>query len=173
MHQSTEVRATPGSHAPPGAVDAIHDVLATERRLVEELTAIVTRQRSAIGADDLETVDRTSHAMQRVLFTLHEARHRRRSIGRLLGGSDIPIGDIEDFLGDRMTDDVRSARVALRASARRLAAEVEVTRRVLRTALATNDAHAARLTGAVPALTYGDAPAAGAGRSGLLVNRCG
>jgi FlgN protein len=164
---------TPGSSAPAAAVDAILDVLATERRLVGDLTEIVERQRHALASDDLEGVDHTSHAMQRVLFTLHEARSRRRGIGRLLGGSDVPIRDIEDYLGDRMTDAVRDARANLRVAARRLSDAIEVNRRVLSSALAASDAYAARITGAPNALTYQETPAAATRRGGVLLNRCG
>ncbi len=164
---------TPGSNAPAAAVDAILDVLDTERRLVSDLTEIVERQRTALADDDLDGVDRTSHAMQRVLFTLNEARTRRRGIGRLLGGRDVPIREIEDFLGDRMNDAVRDARANLRQAARRLSDAIEVNRRVLRTALAASDAYAARITGAPPALTYHESPACASGRGGVLINRCG
>ncbi|HUX32344.1 MAG TPA: flagellar export chaperone FlgN [Gemmatimonadaceae bacterium] len=162
-----------GLAEPTAAATAILDVLATERRLVADLTAIVGHQRDAIGADDLEAVDRTSNAMQRVLFTLNEARSRRRSIARILGAGDVAIGDIEDLLGDRMNDAIRVARDDLRTAARRLSDEIAINRRVLRSALATNDAYAARLTGACSAATYRDGAPPVAGRSGVLLNRRG
>ncbi len=156
--------------APTEAAAAILDVLSTERRLVGDLTAIVGHQRDAIAADDLEAVDRTSNAMQCVLFTLNEARSRRRSIARILGAGDVAIGDIEDLLGDRMNDAIRAARDELRTAARCLSNEIAINRRVLRSALAINDAYAARLTGARSAVTYRDGAPPVAGRSGVLLN---
>jgi FlgN protein len=159
--------------APTAASAAILDVLATEIRLVEELTGIVARQRDAVSADDLEAVDRTSYAIQRVLFTLNEARRRRHAIGQMLGAGDVAIGDLEDLLGDGMNDAIRDARASLRSAARRLSNEITVNRRILRLALDANDAYAARLTGAPAAVVYRDGAAAAAGRSGVLLNRCG
>lgn len=156
----------------PAAAAAILDVLVTERRLVEELTGIVARQRDAVGADDLEGVDHTSYAMQRVLFTLNEARRRRRSIGQMLGAHDVAIADLEDVLGDGMNDAIREARSGLRTAACRLSDEIAVNRRILRLALDANDAHAARLTGAPSATVYRNGSQA-AGRGGVLINRCG
>ena len=55
----------------------------------------------------------------------------------------------------------------------RLSDEIAINRRVLRSALATNDAYAARLTGACSAATYRDGAPPVAGRSGVLLNRRG
>ncbi|HEX7241884.1 MAG TPA: hypothetical protein VF263_16500, partial [Longimicrobiaceae bacterium] len=67
------------------SLDALVDALASERRLLDELVAIMRRQRSAVGVDDLEGVDDSVFATHRVLLTLNEARRRRRSLYTLLG----------------------------------------------------------------------------------------
>lgn len=159
--------------APAAAAAAILDVLTTERRLVDDLTQIVGRQRNAVADDDLETVDGTSHDMQRVLFTLDEARRRRRSITQLLGAGDVALGDLEHLLGDAMNDGIREVRIGLRNAADRLAREVAVNRHILRLALDSSDARVARLSGAPAPAGYGGDGARMPGRSGVLVNRRG
>lgn len=120
-----------------GPVAAIRDVLASERRLLEELVAIMRRQRFAVAADDLQTVEESVYATHRVLHTLSEARRRRRTLNRLLGGSDdLPLRELEGALGARMTEDLRHARDEVERVARVLSREVQTNRRALRAALA-------------------------------------
>jgi FlgN protein len=113
------------------------DALRSEKRLIDELIAITRRQRAALASEDLQAVGDSAHAIQRVLFTLTEARRRRRAINRMLGGSDdLALRDLEDTLGNSMTDSVRAARDELDGAALLLSDEVRINRSVLRETLA-------------------------------------
>ena len=84
-------------------VETMTDALMTETRLLEEIVAIMRRQRTAVSADDLQAVDDTVFATHRVLVTLNEARRRRKAINVLLGErEDLPITQLDQVLGDRM-----------------------------------------------------------------------
>src|SRR6478752_7932907 len=85
-------------------VDSLTDALITERKLLDELIAVMRRQRTAVGEDDLQSVDDSVFATHRVLVTLNEARRRRRTLNTLIGQrEDIGIHALEDALGARMT----------------------------------------------------------------------
>jgi hypothetical protein len=64
------------SRPPLSPIDALTDALISERRLLEELITVMRRQRSAVGDDDLQSVDDSVFASHRVLVTLNEARQR-------------------------------------------------------------------------------------------------
>lgn len=172
---------------PPGAslmgvaggpnVDALVDAMTSERRLLDELIAIMRRQRGAVAKDDLQAVDDSVFSTHRVLVTLNEARRRRRALYQVFADrDDASIHELEDVLGHRMTEAVRDARDGLRDTAQVLANEVAMNRTVLREALSTGDAYVRTLTGQAAAETTAVYPAAGRGAEprpagGLLVNR--
>jgi hypothetical protein len=132
----------PASRPLLSSIDSLVDALSAERRLLEELIAVMRRQRSAVGDDDLQSVDDSVFATHRVLVTLNEARRRRRSLNSLNGlVEDIGIHALEEALGPRMTPALREARDELQNAARALSHEVSVNRRILRTALADDVAY--------------------------------
>jgi hypothetical protein len=141
-------------------VDSLTDALVTERRLLDELITVRRRQRSAVGDDDLQSVDDSVFATHRVLVTLNEARRRRRNLNTLIGQrEDLGIHALEDVLGSRMTPALREARDQLHDAARSLSHEVSLNRRILREALAHGDAYARTLAGAEKPATYQTQPA--------------
>ena len=151
---------TAGGPHPPALLDALLDALRSERKLVDDLAATMRRQRTAVAGDDLETVDDTVFATHRILATLGQARLRRRQLNRRLAGRDeLPMQELEAAVGPQMGDPLRGARDGLQASARALAHEVDVNRRLLRHALATGDAQVRTLAG-VPAGVPADGDAA-------------
>lgn len=142
-------------------IESLTDALLTERRLLDELIAVMRRQRSAVGDDDLQRVDDSVFATHRVLVTLNEARRRRRNLNALIGQrEDIGIHALESVLGGRMTPALREARDELHSAARALSHEVSLNRRILREALAHGDAYARTLAGAEKPATYATQPAA-------------
>lgn len=170
---SVEVRS-PLPHA-VGA-ESVTDALRAERRQLDELVAIMRRQRAAVAADDLQGTNDSVFATHRVLLTLGEARRRRQTINRLLGGrEDIGIRGLEEAMEDRMTDDLHDAFRALHETALTLARELEINRRVLREALASSDEYVRTLTGAAdqPFLyVSGDGGSTAEKRQGgVLINR--
>jgi len=168
---------SPRLGVPTGALmEALHDALISERRLLDDLISQMRRQRASVGADDIEGVDESTFATHRILATLGQARTRRRQLNVLLGGSeDCTLRELEDMLGDQVDTRLRDARLRLTQAADLLAREVGMNRKLLREALTSTDQHVRTLVGA-PALptTYATegaaAPDSGASR-GVLVNR--
>src|SRR6185436_1017166 len=130
-------------------VDSLTEALVSEKRLIDELIGVMRRQRSAVGQDDLQSVDDSVFATHRVLVTLNEARRQRRTLNTLIGQrEDIGIHALDDALGPRMTPALRDARDELHTAAKALSSEVALNRRILREALASGDAYARTLAGA-------------------------
>jgi hypothetical protein len=162
--------------APPALLSALHDALASERRLLDELIAQMRRQRSAVGADDIQGVDDSTFATHRILATLGQARQRRRQLNVLLGGNEeSTLRELEELLGDLVDDRLRDARLRLQQAADVLTREVGMNRKLLREALTTTDQHVRTLVGApASATTYkheGSAPATTGAPRGVLLNR--
>ncbi|MCU0626799.1 MAG: flagellar protein FlgN [Gemmatimonadaceae bacterium] len=138
--------------------DVLVDVLRSERRLLEELVAVMQRQRAAVAADDLQALDDSVFATYRVLATLGEARRRRRSVNRLFGREeDFDMNDLEVALGTQFTPALREARDTLRDCAAALATEVARNKQVLEEAMARGKDYVSALVGAaspVPAAPY-------------------
>jgi hypothetical protein len=163
---------------PPTAslLEALHDALISERRLLDELIAQMRRQRAAVGADDIQGVDDSTFATHRVLATLGQARQRRRQLNVLLGASeDCTLRELEEQLGDQIDGRLRDARLRLQQAADVLTREVGMNRKLLREALSSNDQHVRTLVGA-PATTstYAmdrHAPVSTDAPRGILVNR--
>lgn len=146
-------------------VDSLTDALRTERKLLDELIAVMRRQRDAVGHDDLQSVDDSVFATHRVLVTLSEARRRRRTLNTLIGQrEDLGIHLLDEVLGPRMTQALRDARDELHDAARALSREVAINRRILREALTHGDDFAKTLAGVMQSPAYG-APAAPTART--------
>lgn len=160
----------------PALLDALHDALVSERRLLDDLIAQMRRQRAAVGGDDIQGVDDSTFATHRILATLGQARQRRRQLNVLLGGSeDLTLRDLEQSLGDQIDGRLREARQRLQMAADLLAREVGMNRKLLREALSAGDQYVRTLVGAPSSLpTYdseGPATAASNAPRGILVNR--
>lgn len=157
-------------------LDALHDALVSERRLLDDLIAQMRRQRQAVAADDIQGVDDSTFATHRILATLGQARQRRRQLNVLLGGSEeMTLREVEDLLGDLIDDRFRDARQRLQLAADMLTREVGMNRKLLREALTSTDQHVRTLVGAPSGpSTYASEgivpPSTGAPR-GVLVNR--
>jgi flagellar FlgN protein len=160
--------------AGPPSEEMLADALASETRLIEELIAIMRRQRAAVAVDDLHAVDSSVFATHRVLVTLKEARRRRHALNRMLGErEDIPLDAMENVLGQRMTPRLGELRDALQLSARDLSRQVTINRQVLRGALAGGEAYLRTLTGTPAPTTYTATSNAApdATPDGVLLNR--
>ena len=179
MQTQTPIRsdatvAPRGGAAAGGPLAALVDAHHAERRLLDELVAIMRRQRSAVAGDDLQGVDDSVFATHRVLVTLGEARRRRRALNNALAGTDeVDARTLADVFGGHVPMALQEAREALRGVATALAKEVDVNRRVLREALASGDEHMRRLCGAAESRPdYAPAAASPAPTSGgLLLDR--
>lgn len=159
----------------PAMLDTLHDALVTERRLLDELVGQMRRQRTAVGADDIDAVDESVFATHRILATLGQARQRRRQLNELLGGTaDMPLRELEGRLGPQADDRLRDARQRLQAAADTLAREVGMNRKLLREALAQNASQVRARSGQPEsAATYAtrDVDHGVAASRGLVVNR--
>lgn len=156
-------------------LDALHDALVTERRLLDDLIAQMRRQRSAVGTDDIQGVDDSTFATHRILATLGQARQRRRQLNFLIAGSeDCTLSDIEKALGPQMDARLLEAKQRLQHSADMLTREVGMNRKLLREAIAANDQYVRTLVGAPGSnATYqgGTQPPAAPVNRGSLVNK--
>ena len=160
----------------PALLDAMLDALVTERRLLDDLIAQMRRQRSAVGAEDIQGVDDSTFATHRILATLGQARQRRRQLNLLLGGSEeCTLTDLEQLIGQQMDSRFSDAKQRLQHAADMLAREVGMNRKLLREAISANDHHVRTLVGgSANASTYGGdgaAPAPPPPARGVLVNR--
>lgn len=136
--QLAAVSAVPQGAVTPTAIEALTNAVTAEVRLLEDLTGVLRKQRESVATDDIEGVDDSVFATHRILVTLGEARRQRRSLGRLISGNDdIGLRALDDVLGEQMTDGLRDARDGLRAAALILSREVEMNRKILRSALST------------------------------------
>lgn len=154
-------------------LESLIDSLQSERRLVEELTTIMLRQRAAVAAEDLQGVDDSVYAVQKVLLTLGEARKRRHSLNVRLGfAEDIALRDLIEVMGESAPEALRAAGRQLQDTARILAGEVAINRQVLRESLASSDAYVRALTSTMaPRVGYGESHGAPDGQSPKLINR--
>lgn len=153
-HTSVTPRAIPATF-----LDALENALTSERRLIDELTQVILRQRRAVGVDDLPAVNDTVFATHRLLIALSEVRKRRRSLTRLFGydedagqetTANVLAGTSAHSAGNvtsQMPAQLQKEHDALRQAARVLSKEIGVNRRLLRrlldTSLDTSDAGAA------------------------------
>jgi phosphate uptake regulator len=155
-------------------VNGLTDALQSERRLIDELIQIMRQQREAVAADNLQGVDDSVFAVQRVLLTLGEARKRRRALNVRLGQpEDVALKDLLEAMGPYATEQLHASREALQGSARSLAREVSVNRQVLREALSNGEELVRTLAGVgASPVGYGDARGtAEAPRASFIVNR--
>ncbi len=129
-------------------LDTLSAALAAETRLVNDLTAVVLQQRTAIANDDIQVVDDTVFTTHRLLLTLEQARTRRRTLYRLLGyDEDVTVLNLEEIFGSRMTPELRAERATLQQAAERLSREIGINRGILQETLAQGDAYIRAVTG--------------------------
>lgn len=132
-----------------GAISALTHALQTEAKLLHDLCDVLDRQRAAVAESDIEGVDDTVFVTHRLLLSLGEARKRRRTINHLLGeGDDLSIPALEEYFGGNVPDEVRAAAEHLADSARMLQRDVQINRRVLRSAIDVGDEQVRALCGA-------------------------
>ncbi|MEO6864839.1 MAG: flagellar export chaperone FlgN [Gemmatimonadaceae bacterium] len=140
---------TSNAPVPPAALEALSEALRSERKLIDDLTEIVLRQRAAVAVDDLQAVDDSVFATHRLLLTLGEARKGRRSINAMVGcREETGVKHLEEALGSLMTPQLRSAREELQVAAGRLSREIGINRRILREAIANSDSFVRAVVGA-------------------------
>jgi hypothetical protein len=173
LHPSPAMSRISPAQWPP-LVNGLADAMKSERRLIDELIGIMKQQREAVAADDLQCVDDSVFAVQRVLHTLGEARKRRRSLNARLGQpEDAPLREILESLGPYANEELHASRESLQEAARTLAREVSTNRQILREALATGESFVRTLAGvAAPRIGYGESIGTSeAPRAAYLVNR--
>lgn len=120
--------------------DTLAAALRRETKLLTDLLTVMRQQRDAVGSEDLGLVDDTIFSAQRILRTLAEARVKRRTLLEILGcDPELPLDDLEEVLGPRLTPDVRDALENLRTVALNLTGELDVNRKVLESALRSGD----------------------------------
>ncbi|NJD18866.1 MAG: flagellar protein FlgN, partial [Gemmatimonadetes bacterium] len=155
----------------PEHLAAFEETLKTERRLLEERTAVLGAQRLGVSRNDLSALDDSVFAAQRILRTLAEARRRHRTLlAVLVGRDDLSLQEVEEALGPNMPLGTRRALYALHEAAHRLADELEQNRRILDGAITAGETLLRALTGGTHAPAVYASPGAGprASRSALV-----
>src|ERR1051326_6283503 len=126
------VSAHPTLQIQPPLLDALADTFLEERALLDQLGAVLYRQRAAVGTDDVQAVSDAVFATHRLLLSLGETQERRRAIYQLLGcGGEQGIEQLEALLGDAISPRLRVERDALQRVARGLSIEVDVNRQLI------------------------------------------
>jgi hypothetical protein len=137
-HRPAVIEGISPSRAP--SAEMIADAMAAEKVIIDELVAIMRKQRSAVANNDLRALDDSVYATHRVLATLAQARRRRHTLNALLGErEDLPLDALDNILGARMTESLRLVRASLQEAARVLSREVSVNRFVLKNGAMRND----------------------------------
>jgi hypothetical protein len=121
-------------------IEALGPALGRERKLLGDLLNILKQQREAVATEDLASVDDTIFSAQRILRTLAEARIKRRTLLEILGADpNIPLDDLEDALGPKVTPELSEEIQVLRTVALQLTGELEVNRKVLQGAIRSGE----------------------------------
>ncbi len=130
----------PEAPLPVAHLDSLLRALDTERRLIEDLTRVMTAQRSSIAADDLEAIDESVFSAQRVLRTIQEAREQRRTLFQLLGlNANTSLRELDEVLGAGLSSELRTSRDRLLDAAQSLSRELTSNRQVIDGALSVGD----------------------------------
>lgn len=133
------VPAHPTPSIQPALLDALADTFVEERAVLDQLGAVLYRQRAAVGTDDMPAVNDAVFAMHRLLLSLGETREQRRAIHQLLGcGAGRGIDQLEVMLGDTMTQRLRTERDTLQRTARGLSIEIDLNRQLIQEKLGRN-----------------------------------
>ncbi len=156
-------------------IEGLIDTLRSERRLIDDLRVLMIRQREAVAGDQMQELEDTVFAVQRVMLTLGEARKRRRTLSERLGcDPETTPRYLPDALGSQASREVVDASRDLVESAEALSREVAVNRDVLQRGLSTGEEFVRILTGAAEQKLAGyseRAEGVTAPRDNWLVNR--
>lgn len=144
MPQTMEQIISRPVQGPPTAqlVRALQD----EVVILEELRAVLARQRQGVAANDHQIIEASIREMGRALFTLEEARRGRQTLVALLGGEDAgSLTDLESWFAGRIPQELLDARDVVRSTAAAAARDLAVNQHVLDRALQAGDAFLQRL----------------------------
>jgi hypothetical protein len=143
MQQTLEQITSRPVDGPP-TTQLVH-VLRGEVAILEELRAVLARQRQGVATNDHQVIETSVREMGRALFTLEEARRGRQALVAMLCGRDVEsLTDLESWFPG-VPEDLIDARDAVRASAASAARDLAVNQHVLDRALQAGDAFLQRL----------------------------
>jgi flagellar biosynthesis/type III secretory pathway chaperone len=157
-------------------IGVLGSALERETKLLNDLRSVLRQQREAVSTEDLAGVDDTIFSAQRILRTLAEARVKRRTLLEIHGiDPDLPMDDLEEALGPKVTHELREAIRTLKSVAQKLTDDLDVNRRVLDSAIRSGDTLIRILGGGEDqdSGVYGpeaEQPA-GSGDHGLIIDR--
>lgn len=112
-----------------------------EARLMEELYAVLMRQRASVAQNDSAAIEDSVEVMGRTLYTLQTARERRLSLVRLLtGGEGRSLTDVPRLLGERVPQTVLEAKARIQKAASDVSREAAINQHVIRRSLDAGEA---------------------------------
>jgi hypothetical protein len=160
-----------------GTIDRVSQLvraLNAERSLLGELREVLMVQREAVAQNDQAGVEVSIHAMGRIMLTLEESRRQRRAVLSLIAdGNEVALTDLEEYVGDPVPEDLRSAREAVQRLAVATANDLAINQHVLDRVLHAGDTFLQRLfsTGLDTCPSYGPAKDGDERAEAMLVNR--
>ena len=112
-----------------------------EVEVVRTLRDALIEQRTALAADDAETVNTSSDAIGRILLMLEEVRSSRATVLASISGDEpLRLDQLEKALGISLPLPLEQAREELRRAGKDVAQEVTINRAVLRRTVETGEA---------------------------------
>lgn len=116
------------------------NAMATETRLVRQLTQSVLDQRNAIASNEIEKVESSVFALQRVLQTLAQAKVNRRDLLEVLGWANVGLDELPNIAGEMFTAELSVVRDDLLEAVENLRNELLLNGEILTTVLSGGQA---------------------------------
>jgi len=115
--------------------------LHNESEVMRSLREALVEQRTALAANDAETMNNSSDTVGRILLMLEEVRSARGTVLTSISGDrSTRLGELESCLGANVPLPLEQAREELRRVGKEVAQEVAINRVVLRRAVETREA---------------------------------
>jgi hypothetical protein len=116
------------------------EALRTEIRVLGTLAEVLDAQRDAVAKDDLQGVEGSVHAVERVLMTLREARRNRGGLLEQIGlAARGPLSALREAFGPRISLELHRAIDDLVALARDIDQRLQTNARLLQRAMERGD----------------------------------
>lgn len=155
-------------------LDQLTRTLTIEAEALEELRETLSTQREAVALHDQPAVERSIHAMGRVMLTLQEVRRQRQALLSLIAeGEHISMVDLESCVKGGVPRDLEAARVKVEMLATATANDLAINHHVLDRVLQAGDAFLQRLFSSTmePSPSYAPVQEGEERAEALLVNR--
>jgi hypothetical protein len=136
--------------APTDWIEGLARAMKDESKVMWQLRDAMVHQRDSVAANDAEELDACVLEVGRTLLTLAEARKRRGAVMQYVTGEEeLPLGQLEFFVGRPLPLGLETARAEMRLAAQAVAHEAVINRTVLQRAREAADAFLQELFSAI------------------------